>query len=174
MSFFCQPTIEQIDTICSFVETDLFSEYFEQTCNALPEHLMVTITGYMAEIFKSLPDHRLIDMLDITNIACINYCELDEMFSLDDYMATNVYVPLLNDLSASGFKNAREMAQDACDNATIAVRIYLADLDNLLTVRGIPHVTGYGSVWRATQITEQGVLLLSRQSGFAISSQLGL
>ena len=65
-------------------------------------------------------------------------------------------------------------AQRITDEATTAVRIFLQDIDNLLTGLSIPHISGFGSVWRPSTITNLGIMQLSRVPMSQIRAELGV
>lgn len=171
---FAPPTSEQIDSVYSFTDADIFGEYFIELLKRYPEHMIINVQQYIQEISLKLPTVGLMDFRQLAEIACKNYQELDELFSIDDHMTTELYVPLLNDFQSVGFRNAATEAQRITDEVTIAVRIFLQDMDNLLTGQSIPHIAGFGSVWRPSIITDLGIMQLSRVPMSQIRAELGV
>lgn len=171
---FAPPTIEQIDSVYSFTDADIFGEYFINLLKTFPENYLLSVQQYIHEINLLLPTPGMLDFRNIAEIACKNYQELDEMFSLDDYITTELYLPLLHSFQGAGFRNAAEEAMRITDDVTIQVRIFLQDLDNLLTGLGIPHVSNFGSVWRPSVITSLGVMQLTRVPLSRIRYELGV
>lgn len=171
---FAQPTVEQIDSVYSFTDADIFGEYFIELLKTYPDNMIVSVQQYIHEINMKMPNMNMIDFKTLADMACKNYQEIDELFSLDDYMTTELYVPLYNDFVSVGFRNAAAEAQRITDEVTIQVRIFLQDLDNLLTGLSIPHISGFGSVWRPSIITPLGYMQLSRVPMSQIRAELGV
>lgn len=171
---FAQPTVEQIDSVYSFTDADIFGEYFIELLKTYPDNIIVSIQQYIHEINMKMPNTNMIDFKTLADMACKNYQEIDELFSLDDYMTTELYVPLYNDFVSVGFRNAAAEAQRITDEVTVEVRIFLQDLDNLLIGQSIPHISGFGSVWRPSIITPLGYMQLSRVPMSQIRAELGV
>lgn len=169
--FFAPPTVDQIDSVCSFVENEVTQQGFQNVVQRIPKHLFINIGAYIFEITQEMPSPGMVDFLTIASFACMNYCEVSEMFSLDDYMSQEIYVPILTQLQFEGMRNAHAFAMDTCDRVTLKCRMLMQDIDNMLTSLSVPHVEGFGSVWRPVQITETGILHLARSDVLTIQAE---
>lgn len=169
--FFTDPTAEQIDCICSFVENEVVQPLFTNATQRIPQHLFINISEHIWEITKEMPTPGMVDFFTLVDFTCRNYCEASEMFSLDDYMSQEIYVPILTQLQSEGMRNAHDLAMRVTDAVTLKARMLMQDVDNMLTTLSVPHVEGFGSVWRPVQITAAGILHLACVDTLTIQSE---